>query len=58
MFGYTPPPEKKLESDADFRARILYVAGDGSAAIRRIEHAQGVELDQLAMEFELSRRLV
>jgi len=52
------PEEKKLESDAELRARVRYIAADGNYLTRRIETAIGEDLDDLAAMFNLRRRLI
>lgn len=44
------------EPDADLRARILYVGGDGPQTTRAIEIAEGEKLDEWAWRFGLKRR--
>jgi len=52
--AFVPAPE--VETDEELRERLLYVAGDGAAAIQRIATARGAELDTLAAMIKLKRR--
>ena len=45
-----------LETDEQLRDRLMYVAGDGDAMVRRIRVASGVELDTIAESVGLRRR--
>jgi hypothetical protein len=54
--GAYAAPQVQPESDEEFRKRLLYVAGDGAAAVQRIHMARGAELDAIAGTYGLKRR--
>jgi hypothetical protein len=57
----TPAPvvkRKRPETDAELRDRLYYVAGEGQYNLKRIQTYTGSDLDTLADEFSLKRRMV
>ena len=46
-----------IETDEDFRRRLLYVAGDGERRAGEILRAIGGRLDAIADEYGLRRRV-
>ncbi len=56
----TPPaaPEQRLETDEEYRARLLMLVGAGSVNAGRINEARGAELDTIGeMYVDAERRM-
>lgn len=45
----------RIESDDEFRIRVLYVAGDTQEMLRLTRNASGTQLDAIAAEYNLRR---